>query len=196
MRYKKNCMNLKSSEFIYIPFRTSNGFTYIALLAVIVIVGITMGSAAKSWQNISLRDKEEELLFRGDQYSQAIERFTSAIPGNRLYPQSIDELLLDNRTPQGKRHLRQKYLDPITGKDFIEIRDPLTNRIIGVHSPSDKEPLKQGNFPGSYQEFEGKRSYSEWKFQFMPKQGQLQSSPSPTAQQQILRPRLRQQKGQ
>ncbi len=153
--------------------RTRNGFTYTALLAAIVIIGITLGSAAKYWHNISIRDKEEELLFRGEQYRLAIERYYYGIPGRgNQYPQSIDDLLKDSRSGGGKRHLRQKYKDPITGEDFVEDRDQLSKRIIGVHSSSDKEPLKKGNFPDQYRDFEGKSKYSEWKFQFLP-QGRI-----------------------
>jgi type II secretory pathway pseudopilin PulG len=179
-------MNNKSSTFTvhslkFYKFRTSNsalrtrfsslvsrlssrGFTYIALLAAIVIIGISLGSATKYWQNISMREKEEELLFRGDQYRLAIERYYS-LGGRNQYPQSIDDLLKDSRTVEGKRYLRQKYKDPITGEDFVEFRDPLSRRIIGVYSSSDKAPLKQANFPEPYREFEQKKKYSEWKFQ-------------------------------
>src|SRR5574341_712030 len=93
-------------------FRNRRGFSYIALLAAIVIIGISLGAAGKYWSNVLLRDKEEELLFRGDQYRQAIERYYLAIPGKPEYPNSIDDLLTDNRTAAGKRHLRQKYKDP------------------------------------------------------------------------------------
>ncbi len=144
--------------------RNSRGFTYLALLAALIIIGISLGAAGKYWGNVILRDKEEELLFRGDQYRQAIERYFLAIPAKMQFPQSIDDLLDDDRTPTGKRHLRQRYKDPFTGEDFIEIRDPLTNRIIGVHSGSDKTPLKQANFPTPYEDFAGKDKYSDWQF--------------------------------
>lgn len=150
-------------------FRNCRGFTYTALLAAIVIIGITLGSAAKYWHNISVRDKEEELLFRGEQYRLAIERYYYGIPGRNQYPQSIDDLLKDSRSSGGKRYLRRKYQDPVTGEDFVEIRDQLSKRITGVCSSSDKEPLKQGNFPEKYPDFEGKKKYSEWKFQFLPR---------------------------
>src|SRR5574337_108328 len=130
----------------------SGGFTYVALLAAIVIIGITLGSAGKYWSNTALRDKEEELLFRGDQYRQALKSYFS-LGGRNQYPPSIDELLKDSRTAVGKHHLRQKYKDPITGEDFVEVRDTLSRRIIAFHSSSDKEPLKQSNFPEPYREF-------------------------------------------
>ncbi|HUI46305.1 MAG TPA: type II secretion system protein [Nitrospirota bacterium] len=154
----------------------SAGFAYIALLAVIVIIGISLGVAGKYWQNVMLRDKEEELLFRGDQYRRAIERYYFAFPGRPQYPQSIDDLLTDSRTAVGKHYLRRKYKDPITGGDFIVIHDPLTNRIAGVHSGSDKTPLKKANFPKADADFEGKTKYSDW--QFVPN---IQGAPTGTA---------------
>jgi type II secretory pathway pseudopilin PulG len=159
--------------------RNHRGFSYIALLAAVVIIGISLGAAGKYWSSVMLRDKEEELLFRGDQYRQAIERYYRAVPGRLEYPSSIDDLLTDNRTAAGKRHLRQRYKDPISGEDFVEVRHTLTKRIIGVHSPSEKQPLKQTGFPvlydnkaslpqpgfpGTFNSFTEKSRYSEWIF--------------------------------
>lgn len=45
--------------------RNFKGFTNIALLAAIVIIGTSLGSTTKYRYNISLLDKEEELIFRG-----------------------------------------------------------------------------------------------------------------------------------
>ncbi len=162
-----------------------SGFTYIALLAAIVIIGISMGAAGKYWSFMMQREKEEELLFRGEQYRLAIERYVNAIPGRNQYPPSIDDLLKDGRSAQGKRHLRQQYKDPMTGEDFEIIRD-LTkgNRITGVYSKSEKQPLKNTGFPEQYQSFEGKNSYKEWQFIFSPQQfptgGQLNTGQSGT----------------
>ena len=159
--------------------RLTRGFAYIALLVAIVIIGISLGAAGKYWSSVMLRDKEEELIFRGDQYRRAIERYVLAVPGSQVYPQSIDDLLKDDRTATGKRHLRQKYKDPISGEDFVEIRNTLTRRIIGVHSPSEKEPLKKAGFPDVYNKTQvvaqpgfpdgynilsDKMKYSEWLF--------------------------------
>jgi len=158
---------------------TARGFTYMALLVAIIIIGISLGSAARFWQNFSLREKEMELLFRGEQYRQAIERYYFGMPGRMQYPASLDELLKDSRSPSGKRYLRQKYKDPISGEEFVEVRDQLSKRIIGVHSPSDKEPLRKGNFPEQYKDFEGKDKYSDWVFSFVPKQGIPGAQPRP-----------------
>ncbi len=161
--------------------RSSLGFTYVALLAAIVIIGIALGSAGKYWQNVMLREKEEELLFRGNQYRSAIERYYYSKAPN-AYPQSIEDLLTDNRTATGRRHLRQKFKDPMTGEDFELIRDMTKgNRITGVYSKSETEPLRQTGFSEENKDFEGKKQYKDWKFLFDPQQAQ-QLTPAPPAQ--------------
>lgn len=166
-------------------FRGHAGFTYVALLAAIVIIGIVLSSAGKYWSSVMQREKEEELLFRGEQYRQAIERYYTALPGRQQLPPSIEELLKDSRSAAGKRHLRQQYRDPMTGEDFELIRDEaLGNRITGVVSKSEKTPIKQAGFSDPYGEFAGKQSYTEWKFVFKPPQvapGQPGALPRPPA---------------
>lgn len=161
----------------------SRGFTYVALLAGIVIIGIMLGATGKYWKAVMQRDREEELLFRGDQYRRAIQSYAEAVPGVVTYPQNIDDLLKDNRTAKGRRHLRQKYSDPITGGEFQLFRDQTKgNRITGVYSASDKEPIKQANFPDQYRDFEGKKKYSEWKFMHLPQQPGAPAGQQPVPQ--------------
>jgi type II secretory pathway pseudopilin PulG len=148
--------------------RSPGGFTYVALLAAIVIIGITMTAAGKYWAAVAIREKEEELFFRGDQYRQAIESYYRARVPN-AFPERIEQLLQDDRSPQAKRHLRQQFKDPVTGEDFEVVRDQTKgNRITGVFSKSEREPLKKRDFPAPYQEFEGKQSYTDWKFVYTP----------------------------
>jgi type II secretory pathway pseudopilin PulG len=149
------------------PDEGNRGFTYLALLAAIIIIGISLGAATRYWSNILLRDQEEELLFRGEQYRQAIEKYATAVPGRISLPPTIDSLLQDPRSAS-KHYLRRKFKDPVSGNDFEVIRDTLTNGIVGVFSPSKKVPLKQANFPDQDKEFEGKKSYNEWRFVYTP----------------------------
>jgi type II secretory pathway pseudopilin PulG len=167
----------------------AQGFTYLALLAAIVIIGISLGSAGKYWKNVMLREKEEELLFRGNQYRYAIERYFYSPPAQQ-YPSSIDDLLTDNRTATGKRHLRQKFKDPMTGEDFEVFRDMTKgNRITGVYSKSEVEPLRQTGFSEENKAFEGKKTYKEWQFLFTPAQNQQQLQQQLQQQQQLLQQR-------
>jgi type II secretory pathway pseudopilin PulG len=140
-----NCSKSKGERSKIHALGNSSGFAYIALLVIIIIIGISLSAAGKYWSSVKLREKEEELLFRGDQYRQAIEQYFNYL-NRRQYPQSIDDLLKDSRSAVGRHYLRQKFKDPITGEDFVEIKDPFL-RIIGVHSSSDKLSLKQAGFP-------------------------------------------------
>jgi len=131
-------------------------------------MGILLGAAGKYWSFVSAREKEEELLFRGNQYRVAIERYYTALPGRQVLPPNIEVLLKDERFPTHRRHLRRQYKDPITGEEFVLIRDMLRgNGIVGVKSGSDKKPIRQKNFPDLYREFEGKEKYSEWEFKYL-----------------------------
>jgi type II secretory pathway pseudopilin PulG len=57
------------------------------------------------------RDREEELIHRGVQYSRAIKHFVKKFG---RYPSRIEDLENTNNI----RFLRRRYKDPITGKDF------------------------------------------------------------------------------
>ncbi len=164
-------MNSKPGNNTPLPAWNSRGFTYVALLCAIVIIGITLGTVTKYWSNVSLRDKEEELLFRGDQYRDAIVKYYYSIPERPEYPATLDDLMKDPRSISGKRYLRQKFKDPITGEDFVEIKNE-AKRVIGVCSASEKQPLKVANFSDPYGEFEGKKKYNDWKFQFIAPQAE------------------------
>jgi hypothetical protein len=155
---------------------TSNrGFTYIAVLVMIVIMGIMLGAAGQSWQMIMRREREEELLFRGQQIKAAIERWNKPAPGRAQTRQLSDlkDLLKDPASAGAVRYLRRLYTDPITGKEWNVVREPARG-IVGVFSSSDEEPLKKANFPVGLEAFEGKTKYSDWKFGY-----KLQNAPAP-----------------
>ncbi len=54
---------------------SSAGFTLIAAMVAVTIIGIVLGATGQSWQMFMKREKEEELLFRGMQYRNAITRW-------------------------------------------------------------------------------------------------------------------------
>ncbi|MDO8445037.1 MAG: type II secretion system protein [Deltaproteobacteria bacterium] len=152
-------------------FSEQKGFTYIAVMMLVVIMGITLSMTGRYWSTIAKRDREEELLFRGDQIRKGIEMYykwtAQKHGGSGLYPESLEELLKSKYSMAPKRSLRRMYKDPITGKsDWIVISDPATKKIMGVRSASDEEPLKTSNFPLTYREFEGKNKYSDWVFAY------------------------------
>ncbi len=153
--------------------RTSSdaGFTYIAVLVMIVIMGIMLGAVGQSWRTVMKREREEELFFRAGQIREAIIRWNKPRPGQHIATplRDLKDLLKDPRSMAKIRYLRRLYLDPITGKEWKVIQDPSGVRgIIGVASTSDDEPLRKGGFPEEYAEFEGKTKYSEWQFVYSP----------------------------
>ena len=81
-----------------------------ALLVGLSIMAVLMTVAMPTWRQIARREKEAELIFRGQQYARAIGLFQKK-SGPGVLPPSIDALV-------DGHYLRRKYKDPITGQDF------------------------------------------------------------------------------
>jgi type II secretory pathway pseudopilin PulG len=141
----------------------NRGFTFLAVMAMVMIVGISLSVTAYQWKTISKREKEKELLFRGNAIRSAIAQYVSGDPLRR-YPHSLDNLVKDPRTPQPVRYLRKLYKDPVNNEEWDLIMDGASGGIIGVRSKSKDKPLKTANFKGLDRCFEGKTEYREWLF--------------------------------
>jgi type II secretory pathway pseudopilin PulG len=143
------------------------GFSYIALLILIAVMGVAMAATGDLWATASQREKEAQLLFVGHQFRQAIRRFYQQAGAVKRYPASLDELLLDPRFPEPHRYLRRIYADPITATtDWGLVQGP-NDEIIGVYSQSQEKPIKQANFRPEDAAFEGKDKYSDWQFVYV-----------------------------
>src|SRR4249919_429740 len=81
------------------------GFTYLGVLFVVVAFGLGLASVALVWRTAVQREREAELLFVGKQYRQAIASYYAS--GQREFPARLEDLLLDPRFPDVKRHLRR-----------------------------------------------------------------------------------------
>ena len=92
--------------------RLENGFVYLWALFSVMLAGVVMAGAAQLWQTKSQRQKEAELLFIGEEFRKAIMSYYNS--GNKQFPDSLEDLLKDDRSPNIKRHLRKIYVDPIT----------------------------------------------------------------------------------
>ncbi|MCK4536466.1 MAG: type II secretion system protein [Desulfuromonadales bacterium] len=144
------------------------GSALILVLVMVVILGLAAGIAGQSWKSLMQRAREAELLWRGEQYRQAIGRYYQVRHGaQQMYPARLEELLKDPRFPQRVRHLRQLYSDPMTGEEWGLVKDP-AGRIIGVRSTSPLKPFQQDGFPKDLEAFRDKESYREWEFVFEP----------------------------
>ncbi len=151
-----------------------SGFTFLVVMFSIVLIGLSLAAAVQQWTTVMKREREAELLFRGDQIRVAIGKYYQTT-GIGAYPRRLEDLIKQPNVSRTKRFLRKLYKDPVTGGDWVLVK--VGDRIKGVHSPSEEVPLKQGNFPEAYQGFEGKTSYREWVFEFVPQQVQPPGNP-------------------
>lgn len=123
----------------------AHGLVLLTLLIALILVSVALLAALDVWALQRQRLQEEELLFVGNQYRLAIQRYYMA---GRTLPASVDDLLDDKRFPVPLHHLRRAYLDPITGKnDWLFLHDG--DRIYGVYSKSTAPTVKHANFPGA-----------------------------------------------
>lgn len=82
----------------------------VALLVGMSVAAVLVTVAMPSWQQMVRREKEAELVFRGQQYARAIGLFQKR-SGPGVLPPSVDVLVTG-------RFLRKKFKDPITNLDF------------------------------------------------------------------------------
>jgi type II secretory pathway pseudopilin PulG len=138
------------------------GFTLLSLLIVVSVLGAGLAAFGRLASHVAQREKEAELLFRGEQIREAIGSYYRK---ERRYPQSLAELLEDKRYPMPQRHLRKLYEDPFTGAADWGLVTAPAGGIMGVHSQSQEAPVKSGNFPLARQQpFEGAARYADWQF--------------------------------
>lgn len=122
------------------------GYTLLGLMFLLAIGGVLLLQVAETHQLQSQREREEELIFRGEALSRAIDEFARlSPPGQRRWPTTLDELVLDRRSVALQRHLRQIYADPFTGKPDWELI-PATDEpggFVGVRSRAQVPALRK-----------------------------------------------------
>ena len=149
-----------------LPALNSNsGFTYIGLLILIAIMGVMLATIGTFWHTTQQRFREKQLLFIGNQFSQAITAYHQNTPGTaKQYPKKLEDLLADKRYPITARYLRKIFADPITGSTEWGLIKGADGGIAGVYSLSDMEPIKKDNFGKGNATFANKKHYSDWRF--------------------------------
>src|SRR5256714_13625636 len=122
-----------------LPFRRGErGYVLLPLMLFVALLAI----ASLAWiQKVDFeikRDREEELIHRGVQYSRALRHYVKKF-GH--YPARIEDLESTNNV----HYLRKRYKDPITGKDFKFLRQ---NDVQISFNPAAASGMPPGN-PGS-----------------------------------------------
>jgi type II secretory pathway pseudopilin PulG len=170
-----------------------SGYNLVMLMVLLTVLNIAIAASLPSWSGVIRREKEEELIFRGLQYAEAIRIFQNRFqrPPIRLQelievePRSIRRLWEDPMTEGGKW-----VLIPLEGAST-----PLTPQVAGQQGeegqPQEeeeggdgeegagggfggprKEEIQIGPFKGvhsrssktSFLVFNGRDRYDEWHF--------------------------------
>jgi len=87
------------------------GYILLTLILMMALIAIAATTAITSLKFNMKRDREEEMIHRGTQYSRAIRAYYKKF---QRYPTKIEDLENSNNM----RFLRKRYKDPLTGKDF------------------------------------------------------------------------------
>src|SRR5690348_11474512 len=91
--------------------RSEQGYVMLLLLLTVALMIIATAVIVPSITFEIKRDREEEMIHRGVQYSRAIRAYYKKFG---RYPATIENLENTNQM----RFLRKRYKDPMTGKDF------------------------------------------------------------------------------
>jgi type II secretory pathway pseudopilin PulG len=115
------------------PKRTDErGFAMVALLIAMAIAAIWATAALPKWRTQVQRGREEDLIFRGEQYARAIVLYQDK--NRNLPPPSIDVLI-------SQHYLRKKWKDPVTNDEFALVG-------IGLVSQTSTSPTSPAGVAG------------------------------------------------
>lgn len=140
------------------------GYAMAGLLVAIAIMSLMLSVAMPTYRTMMQREKEEELIWRGQQYDRAIQLFRrkTGAPG----PPSVDALI------EG-RFLRKKYKDPITDDDFELV--PLSALPAGDGVPQQQRAygqliggVRSKSKDRSLRVLNGRNRYNQWQFTYVP----------------------------
>jgi type II secretory pathway pseudopilin PulG len=111
--------------------RTESGYILLTLLFFVAVLAITVLAVLPSVTQEVKRDREEELVHRGVQYSRAIRKYYKKFG---RYPTRLEDL----ETTNNIRFIRKRYKDPITGEDFklLHLGEVKLNMAAGVGVPA------------------------------------------------------------
>jgi type II secretory pathway pseudopilin PulG len=118
--------------------RRRGGYTMVTLLVFLSVLVIGLLVAVPVWTTQLQRENEEELIFRGNQYVEAVRRYQQKNPGQ--FPKDIEELVK-------KRFLRKAFRDPMTkdGRWYLVTQD---QRLAARPRSSFSTPSQRGGGAG------------------------------------------------
>jgi type II secretory pathway pseudopilin PulG len=85
------------------------------LLIGMAITAVWMSALLPAWRQQVTRQREQDLIFRGEQYARAVALYV--MRNQCALPTNVDDLV-------ARKYLRKKWKDPITNDDFILVPGP------------------------------------------------------------------------
>lgn len=160
---------------------SERGYTLLALIVAIAVMSILMAAAMPIWSHVMKREREKELLFRGNQYIEALDRFYRKF--GRL-PLKLEEL---HKT----KCIRRLYPDPMTkdGKwELIYFKVGAQQARRRMPGGESAQPLSAGSIIGVVSKspqksiliYRGKSHYNQWNFIYQPAPQQRGQRATPT----------------
>jgi len=161
--------------------RPDKGYVLIILMMVVLVLSVGLTVAVPFYQTELQREKEEELIFRGKQYVEAVRLFQTMAPGT--FPSSLKEL-------EENRCIRRLYKDPMTDKGEWNVVLPLGQPgqsgsrgaqkiLVAPESalPSIQDPMILGvvssSTQKSFKRYYDQDSYDKWLFYYGQDPGKL-----------------------
>jgi type II secretory pathway pseudopilin PulG len=113
--------------------KAPRGYVLIMLMFIVTVLAIGLMVAVPVWETQIKREKEEELIFRGNQYVEAVRIYQLKNPGR--FPQELDILVEE-------KCLRRPYKDPMTpeGDWNLILQMPGVNVGRGPQAPRQRGP--------------------------------------------------------
>jgi type II secretory pathway pseudopilin PulG len=141
-----------------------DGFTYIGLLVLIVLIGFALSVVGQVSATTAQREREKQLLWVGHAYRDAIQRY---VIQNGRYPAALADLVeFTTASGQPAHYLRRLYPDPMApGADWVLV-PALGGGIMGIASSSTRAPIKSAGFDDVDLGFGEAETYADWMFIF------------------------------
>ena len=132
------------------------GFALAALIIFLTAFSIAAAAVVPAYQTQAQREQEQEMIFRGQEYVRAIQKYQRSFG---IYPPDIESLLDTN----GIRFLRRPYTNPITGEGFRLLTinpDGSINGSVVYESMMENPDLFRGGDPRMFGEGQPTNSFT------------------------------------
>ena len=161
--------------------KSQEGFTYLSALFLVAAVGATLALTGEVWSHVRQREREAELIWIGNQFTQAIGLYYQRSPGAvKRYPEKLEDLLEDKRYLSMQRYLRKIHVDPIVGKPAWGFVTASDGGIMGVYSTAEGKPVRSEAHSRDNRSTPTANSYRDWRFIYEPP-SQAQNRPAKPA---------------